>query len=196
MIAAEEALADGNNNTAQNKLSFITAQNNIENNYKTFYNLYLKYTTDTITGSDSLELVQLANGCPFTDGPAVYQARALYNVVYSTVVVFEDDCPTEPNNGRVWNKEENSNIENKDFDVLLYPNPASDELFIAPFELQKGEIAVEIRDMNGKLVYKENTNLSEGVGQIKLNVSNGVYFVKITNFSTQQCINKKLVIQQ
>ena len=52
----------------------------IETNYKLFYEIYNASFYDTITPIDSLNLVFLANGCPFTDGAIVYQARALYNL--------------------------------------------------------------------------------------------------------------------
>jgi hypothetical protein len=43
----------------------------IISNYLTFYHTYLKYKDSVMTGSDSLQIVAMANLCPYTNGNVV-----------------------------------------------------------------------------------------------------------------------------
>jgi hypothetical protein len=95
MAAVEDDFMQRDVVAGQTKAAGITAQNSIEQNYLTFFESYIKQQNQAITVADSLNLVSLATGCPFTDGEAVYQARALFNAIYQSNILFEDGCSSE-----------------------------------------------------------------------------------------------------
>ena len=86
--------------------------------------------------------------------------------------------------------EDNAN----DFDVKLYPNPANGVVNIDINGQTKGNISVQIFNVNGQLVYTQLYSIKKG---IKLNISSlnqGVYFVKVFD-NGSLFILQKLMIQ-
>jgi uncharacterized repeat protein (TIGR02059 family) len=73
--------------------------------------------------------------------------------------------------------------------VYIYPNPVSDELIInsADFQFDK----IEIFDALGRLVMNK-TGVREALVRIPVHLSNGLYFVKISNNSQHQL--KKIIV--
>jgi Zn-dependent metalloprotease len=82
----------------------------------------------------------------------------------------------------------------KDAEIVLFPNPASDEITILCNYSGTKQLDVAIYDLLGNVVYKDEGTFSNKY-QNKLNVSSfpeGVYLVKISD--GQGAINKKLTI--
>lgn len=71
--------------------------------------------------------------------------------------------------------------------LVLSPNPNNGffELSMKNFaELENGKINVDVLDINGRLVYQNEYNISNSLSTISINlttISNGVYFVKVSN---------------
>ncbi|MBK8564854.1 MAG: T9SS type A sorting domain-containing protein [Saprospiraceae bacterium] len=64
--------------------------------------------------------------------------------------------------------------------VSLFPNPAQNELFISLDTQAKGDYALSIVDMNGKLV--KLVKLTTGQNKVGIeNIPNGVYLAKVGN---------------
>ena len=76
--------------------------------------------------------------------------------------------------------------------VNIYPIPANNELFISTNNRIE-EIKVVITDVNSRIVgiYELTTNNS--VGNIKLDMNSGIYFVTLSNNNGEK-VTKKLVI--
>lgn len=192
MAAVEEDFMLPDVFAAQAKTSGMMATNNIEQNYLTFFESYIKHQTDTINASDSLTLRTLAMGCPFTDGEVVYQARALFNAIYMSNVIFEDGCSS--GNARMMGFTENSvNTASTDLQVTIYPNPTTGETTLL-IEGDENEWFIAVSDIQGRKIH-EKTYTTNKIN-LKLEADNGVYFVHITNNSTNETITKKLIINK
>lgn len=197
-VAIEGDLSEGSVTQSANKVAAISVQDNLDANYKAFYEVLLKHTTNgVLSPADSLSLMGLANSCPFTEGAVVYQARALYNIAYSEVIIFENNCPVTSASSRLAKKqnETNSAIENA-FDVLVYPNPGNGSIFIAPIGNNANNLNVIISDISGRVVYSKDLNIINGAESLDLNIVSGTYIVKITNAHTNEKVIKKLIIQK
>lgn len=188
--AIEQAFVEEEYSLAQTRISNLSPASDIENNYKDFYNVYVKQHTDTLLNSDSTLLYMIANGCPFTDGAVVYQARAMYNAVYDVSRSFEDNCVERPRHISGKTASESS------FDVELFPNPSTGLVYLMPEGLKNETILIGVQDISGKSIYSESLQLSDGRADFNLDVSPGVYFVSITNTKNNEAIIKKLVIQK
>ena len=180
--AIENDIALVNNAAAQSKVATLSNTNAIEANYKTFYTVYFKTKDSTYASGDSLNLINLANSCPYTDGGVVYQARALYNTIYDTYINFIDNCNIGVGN-RLFDNVVNSS-ETKEINVILksklYPNPNDGEFNISVTGLKEDrKIEVYIFDVAGKLVLQETSFAIEDVINIKPELLNGTYLVKI-----------------
>lgn len=189
LLDGEIDLTNANYSSASTALSSISSKNSIENNYNNFYNLYSKYYTKAYTNNDNTALLALANKCPFLEGEVVYQARALYNVINSTVVLFKDNCPVESKTSSRLMKSLNAT---PFWDATIYPNPASNELFIKTSN-EKEELKVVITDVNGRVVADYLVKTNGFIGNIRLNMNSGIYFVTLSNSNNDKAV-KKLVI--
>jgi hypothetical protein len=76
--------------------------------------------------------------------------------------------------------------------VYIYPNPVSNELIINSADFQYDKI--EVFDTLGKLVMSKTTD-GEPVLRLPVHLSNGMYFVKISN-ATQYQIKKIVVVNK
>lgn len=135
------------------------------------------------------------NLCPNTNGAAVYQARALYNYIYKTVLNVADNCTTQLAGSRFGitstDNGEQDNIKTN-WAVDIFPNPASSDITIVS-KTEAENLSVTIKDVTGKLVYTTSLQTSNFISKLDLNLLNGVYLITINN-NTNESITKKLVI--
>lgn len=188
LLKSQNDLMNGNYSSATSALNGIGSKNNVENNYSDFATLYGKYYTKNFTDNDNSALKTLANKCPFIEGEVIYQARTFYNVINSTVEVFKDNCPDNSSSRLSQN-----NLLNN-WDVSIYPNPATSELFIRT-KNESEALRVQIIDVNGRIVAEYEAKTSSTISNIKLNLTSGVYFVSLINQYSDKVV-KKLVINK
>jgi hypothetical protein len=124
--------------------------------------------------------------CPYIDGAVVFQARALYNILYDGFFIFSDNCSGNvagrsgiiPSALDKSGKDDGINVILK---TSLYPNP-NDGNFSLGFNNISGKqnIEISIFDISGRIVSKETRFYEEG-NEIKINNSlvNGTYLVKV-----------------
>ncbi len=194
LYGIETDLSSGNMNSAQNKITSFVPQNNVESNYIVFYNLYIKYRNENLAETDSTALFALADMCPFTNGAVVYYARALYNAIYDISKVFNDNC----NISSAKNMKQNNNKavnENNNFDVSIYPNPSTGNVYIEPIGIKCENIIVKVTDLTGKEVYNTMLPVLNGASSFHLNIDPGIYFVKIKDCVTNENIIKKIIFE-
>jgi hypothetical protein len=198
LASIDDKLSDGNIISSQNDVTALNPQNNIEANYKVFYSSYLNYLNDTLSSTDSTNILTLANGCPTVDGAIVYNARALYNSIYSVVEQFTDNCTSSAQGSRLGNFSgvQKWDADKKPFDAIMYPVPSSGDVNISPIGIIEGNLKVIVLDITGKVVFDKALQITNGLCNFKLNLNTGTYLVKIINSNTNESINKKLIMQK
>lgn len=80
--------------------------------------------------------------------------------------------------------------------IIVFPNPASDELYISLIAPEQKEGVIEIRDLLGRSIYSQKINLSQGVENSYINTSNfasGTYIVNVT-YDDAKTENVKIII--
>ncbi|MDP1800896.1 MAG: T9SS type A sorting domain-containing protein, partial [Bacteroidota bacterium] len=190
-VQIEKALYEQQLGQALSLNSAVTASNVIEENYKSFYTLHAKYQLGNFATADSNALVALANFCPGLDGEVVYQARALYNVIFKTVITFNESCdPEVKDNSRKTNVNK-INSENN-WTIELYPNPANTFINIVNSR-EKDQLKVTIADISGKILFVKQVITSNFICNLDLDLLPGAYFVTITN-DKNNSTTKKLII--
>lgn len=92
---------------------------------------------DTITTSDSSDIADLAELCPWEGGPALAIAQALLNILTdSTATVVPYDCPPPPS--PLINLPDHQYSTNDGLELEIFPNPAMDFISIqASTEIDK-----------------------------------------------------------
>jgi hypothetical protein len=164
---------------AKTKIAAFTPTNAIETNYKNYYTAYVNSKEGNFSSADSTNLTSLANGCPFTDGGVVYQARALYNVAFDTYRLFYDTCPTEENTERLVSGADQKNISAVHFS-RIYPNPTNGLLNVEVANAKdKEEVSVEVFDITGKSVYNAKQTLNDKYIVLHTDLNSGTYLVKV-----------------
>jgi hypothetical protein len=81
-------------------------------------------------------------------------------------------------------------------EVSIYPNPAKEYFNIELNAATKGQMEITIISLNGAIISSRNIQLSKGNNVINENVSSlttGIYFVKLTNSSSNETSIKKLI---
>ena len=78
------------------------------------------------------------------------------------------------------------------WDVKIYPNPASNELYLKT-QNEKENLKISIDDVNGRRIDDYSVNINGYLGNIKLDLSSGIYFLSLSNSNGDKII-KKLVI--
>ncbi|WP_317899603.1 T9SS type A sorting domain-containing protein [Aurantibacillus circumpalustris] len=175
----------------------ITPNTAIEYNYWNFYQIYAIYRTNgELTNEESASLLALAHKCPFTDGPVIYNARALYNLVNGSIELYNDEgCENTYEGRKAYFESSDKNI-NPSIIISekykLFPNPATEELNILGIS-ETEEIIIVIKDVSNRTISFQKVNIQTYQAKLKLNLLNGVYFVTLINKDHEE-ITKKLII--
>ncbi|MBL7894669.1 MAG: T9SS type A sorting domain-containing protein [Bacteroidia bacterium] len=83
------------------------------------------------------------------------------------------------------------NNKNQQWQVSIFPNPASEEINISCSENEN--LNLEIRDVTGKVVLKKVIVIENNLHQFKVDLKSGIYFVNLINTNGQQ-FSQKLII--
>ena len=204
----ENNFSIGNINYANTLLSTFIPSSDVQQNYKTYFQVYSKMidTTQKLSPSDLTQISILAHKCPFIDGPSVYNARSLYNLIFNTIEIYNDDECDEQFDMLTSNQNlgrgvaSNQSIEEKKLSILesnnyeIFPNPATTKLFIVGPGTDNN-INLSIFDVNSKLIVSKSVKLNNGLCQIDVDLINGIYSVRITSQNSIPVI-KKLIIEK
>jgi hypothetical protein len=189
----EEKLFIGDFAQASSINNSITPSNIIETNYKLYYNLYISYyTAGSWNVDDSTDLYDLTQLCPGDEGACVLQARALYNSIYNTVLIY-------PMCGAAGSKSANNDVlgysainKVQNWEVFLFPNPTKNELTLTSNK-ENEILKIFIKDLRGRQLKIYELQTHDNKANISLDLINGFYFVTIVN-SKNESITKKLLI--
>jgi hypothetical protein len=154
---------------AQNLSGGITPVNIIEQNQLAFNDIYFAYLSSDSTAVLPLlnDLRELATKCPYTDGNAVYQSRALLSKFDETVYFNSCEYNAPTLKTQVMDAGPTSD--------LLYPNPASHEVFV---NASDEGLTVEIYSVLGVKVAAYTLYAGENKLDVR-GLASGTYFFKI-----------------
>jgi Secretion system C-terminal sorting domain len=193
----EDAIAQEDYSTAAALIASFGATNEIEQNYLTYFTLYIAIIRDdqrTIANQNALNY--LANLCPHTQGNIIYNARGLYNRIFtSDFKVYQDNCDgpglyKKDNTVKVINQTPTNN-----FTASIYPNPNDGNMYIQTNLTIDEVIEIAVTDLSGKLLQTNRCNTSNsGCNLNMLSFVKGIYFVTITN-SKHEKIVQKIILQ-
>ncbi len=83
----------------------------------------------------------------------------------------------------------------KDFNVMVFPNPASDMIMVQLNNLTKENVSIELYDMSGKLVQKTSVYQGSTTAYIDLKmIYDGQYIVKVSDGNS--VLSKKILVQR
>lgn len=179
----EQEMSSGNKESAKSYLGSFIPQNQIEENQKKFFELYLKTKEMLLNEDDTKELEKIATLCPYTGGEVVYKARTLMNYLFDYQYEFEDKCDGSSND----KTNQNTNIGEDDLrdKIIVYPNPSNGIVFLELAEDNPVSL-IKIMDKQGRVIPFELIQVENGICQIKLQAQSGIYFI-------ETAINGKLV---
>lgn len=81
----------------------------------------------------------------------------------------------------------------KEHDLLIYPNPASDHIYI---DLYEGGGEVRLLDSFGRVVIRRNTSNADLTVELGLdNLNKGVYILQYIHHKNKSLLSKKIIIQ-
>jgi hypothetical protein len=142
------------------------------------------------------------NLCPMHDGMVVYQARALYTLVFDSLKVFDDDhnCGVTYDTGSGERKAQPNHGNMPDVFRLkhqkywLYPNPNNGNLTIAQSVSDIQLVSAKVFNATGITIYKSELQFSQGKAKLQLNgVVPGLYMILLTD-STGNSFTMKFTI--
>lgn len=212
----ESKLSSGKLALAQSIIAAFSPTTNIENNYKTFYTLQRAYLQNQdLTLLENIQLLLLAYQCPFTDGQVVYNARALYNLVNQTIVVYNDNnCRSKgfsfgrtqdsitnysPEESELLDQlivaEKNSKDKFKPIENYnLHPNPAQKTVYINSTNNENETVTIKITDTANRVLFQKQVEINNYLGKLNLDLIDGIYFVTITNKVNKVEVKKLIIV--
>ena len=158
-------------------------------NYKTYYNILLDYLQDTLSAGDSIQLQILANDCPFVSGTIVYNARALYSLVFNDPRMFNDvgcDSTGSDTTGGGGTRHANTGVSgNKAVtsqQYSLFPNPSDGHITIQQANQDDVPVPVEVLNVAGVRIYKGILRFEGGHASLHLvNAVSGLYLMQLAD---------------
>jgi hypothetical protein len=196
-LQVEEKINENDLSSASSILTGMNQSgfNSVETNYYNFYTLYLKYSNispeSPFTNDDFIGLSTLAGLCPGTNGAPVYQARALYQMIAGKSFNTTNNCSSGAR--PAFSDNEIKGVE-KNWDVILFPNPAQNLLnIITKNEVE--ELQINIRDLSGRVVLEKKLTTLGNKSDLLINLVNGAYIITISNANNEN-VNKALLISK
>lgn len=174
----DSLLSEGDTILAKAKNNIAPVNNDIEQTHHDFNQLYLSGITN---GTDYAALETIANLCAYKYGNAVYQARALVNIVTYGNRDFEEDCENGEGS-RIGNfaEEDNSISVAENIQAHLFPNPNNGNFTLSYDLKQMQEVNIHIIDITGKVVYLNTIDNLNNLVQINIqDLHSGMYFIQL-----------------
>lgn len=138
----------------------------------------------TFSSGDSLDILALAELCPWLGGRAIAVAHDLYSIIADSTLVTTVDCPPpSPFQGGQNNRYAASSIH-----VTVMPNPTSDYILL---ESDKIMTEVTLTNVNRGIIDVQNPN-AKTYTQSLSNLPEGVYFVVVK--SNDKVDTKRIIL--
>lgn len=165
-------------------------------NYITLYNKYLLYQDSSMTGTDSAVVKAIANLCPELNGNVVFEARALYRILFEDdTTIFNDTCSLDTAGIASRYASNQHSVSNTIQQYKLYPNPNEGTFILKQLITDSNPVNVTIQDVLGKRVFQQEVIFINNTAQIQIGaVSTGVYLLQLSD-SKGKTTNFKFVVQ-
>ena len=195
----DKSLADtsgANKDSLQNVNNNIITGNAIEDLIKVLNAIKMDFEKYNVLTDPQVNVIkEIAPLCPYTSGPAVYTARALLRGVNGVRGEYMNECEKIyplSYSSRQSQIDSNFIIDEKQLDLSVLPNPASNSIIINHFGNYNTMI---IEEISGKVLFM--TSLNGSVNSELFDVSNlnsGIYILKLNGKTEMRYI--KLVINK
>jgi hypothetical protein len=163
-----------------------------EYNQKAVNSIYLSTLakgSSNFTTTDQAQLYTIAHQCIYQGGRAVYEARSMY-ALYSDEV-YDDIALCNAVGIQARTTKPRDKVESiTEQMVKIYPNPTSDNITISTNKINS-ILNIEIIDVLGRTVQNEKT--TNNISTLHLNVSEGVYYIRIHDGDVL-VLSQKLVV--
>lgn len=174
--------------TAKTANNAINPSNKVEQTHKSFNTLFLSYLEQqsNLAANEISKLETLALLCPMYYGNSVYQARSvLFGIKRQSYMSDCEKVAPLTSNKKVTQNNINTN------EVLVYPNPATNELFI----IADGYADVKVKLFNtiGELVIEKTVTANQSMSLVSL--ANGIYTYKIYHNNNELKTDKLIIIK-
>jgi hypothetical protein len=186
----QQYLNDGNLAAVDLLLGYFPNNNQVEQNYITYYSWMANMLDSPAYRPDTEEVFAMASLCPAKNGNVVYKARALYNKLTNTQdEVFSDECPESiaARGIRPTLQLEEPKINTS---YIVYPNPVKDVFNINNKDMER----FVITDITGRVVMAQKC---VGVQRETIDISQfqkGIYIIHLyktdNSFITQKLIKQ------
>jgi len=160
-------------------------------NYLKFYKILISYLGGTISDAEKDTLTAMSGLCPTLNGTVVYQARALYAMVYNTAMPFNDDVCYPPEDGGKAANSTNSgpnatasplNLLSQKQHYVLSPNPNNGNMILVQTQSDPDPVRVEVLNMLGQSVYHADLLFNGGKAQLNMQGNApGFYVLQLTD---------------
>ncbi len=180
LALADAAFAAGDYGTFLSLSNSFSPANTLESNRQSINTIRAKLQSDTLNGGDLSTLQSVAQQCPQSGGSIVWTARTILTNYYLVNMDYPDGCPVNTGGGeRVTSiqavKATPSNT------ITLYPNPTNGKLYLSNFSANQTSAYIEVTDVAGKLIAKQQSQITAGLVELNLDATSGIYFVKVVN---------------
>lgn len=179
-----------------------TGATHIVRNYRKFYKILVKYLDSTMTTADGDSLTVLANLCPLTDGAVVYQARALYCIVFKAPMLFDDGVCNAGLEGKPGRSSTTSVSPNPASYLLsqqaysLAPNPNNGNMTLMQKIRDEQPVRVEVLNMPGQVIYKGSLLFNGNMAPLNLQgLCPGLYLVQLRDSAGNSFVLKFVMNQ-
>ena len=120
--------------------------------------------------------------------------------VFTRARIFDNDVWLVGQNGLIWKGTDvfqtvstfGPNFEESEFNI--FPNPAHDELVLATGWSDNSPYIVQIFDSNGRVMWQEERQASQGNIKMSLDLPAGLYYLSLSTSQGQHIASEKLVI--
>lgn len=185
-----------NLNTISNLVSEITPVSDYETNSKTIESLKLNFLLSKslkYSASDLESIFNVANQCPYTGGPSVFDARAIYAIYYPNYS-FNDFNLCKGKNDLISSEKVIEKSDNTYFKA--FPNPAKSEINFA-FNFSSYNVATfELFDVTGRVVQTEELNTKENFKTMQLtSIESGIYSYRVISNTKSIAFGKISIIK-
>ncbi len=148
------------------------------------------YGLSTLSNNLS-ELLSIAHQCPYAGGQAVYQARAMIEMLDESIEYFDDNVCLQSG---IFKTQINGGYDAVNY-INISPNPANELLTIDIVGPWEGLCYIALLNMMGESIMEDQVSCDQKSKTINIiNLSSGIYTVRVYNNNVIK--TKKLVIQR
>ncbi|MFA6151112.1 MAG: T9SS type A sorting domain-containing protein [Chitinophagaceae bacterium] len=174
-------------NTLSNTITVTdyTEADAIAANYVRYYDRYIRFLQGSMNGSDTVYIQDLATKCPALDGAIVFKARALYDWLADTVIVYQDDSCMDRGNSLFKTTPASpaiSSMTEATDGYTLYPNPNNGSFTLKQKIPSDIEVEVKLYNALGMQIGREKVQFMNGLANFKVQyTSAGLYLICLTD---------------